>query len=388
MAYSVSKIESINDFRDLKSRWDQFVKDKKLHHPFLEHDWFELWFEHFKDKHKLLILILKDEDEMKAMCPLMLTDENIRGFLVKKIELIGNIYSPIRNILFANQKNKEMKKSAQVLFSFLAAQNDWDIMDLNSLPEEDFEFEMIHDVLREVGLKQKEYFCFHNCYLDNITYSGKEFFNNRPKVIRKDIPYCQRRLGKMGHLEFKLVDNDTTIDRYMDYYYEVYSNSWQQSEDVGPSFHRDLAKLAAHKGTLRLGFLFLDNAPIASQFWLVSNKTAYILKTVYDQKLSKFSPGKILTLQMFMNVIDIDKVAQIDFLYGDDPYKKDWVHNTRARKGILIFNNTIKGRLLAILMLNVLPVVNSSRFLKPLKGKLSDFFHMRTKMIRMLKHMF
>lgn len=38
------------------------------------------------------------------------------------------------------------------------------------------------------------------------------------------------------------------------------------------------------------------------------------------------------------HVIDIDRVAEIDYLIGDDLYKRDWVSCRRERRGLIAFN--------------------------------------------------
>jgi len=124
-----------------------------------------------------------------------------------------------------------------------------------------------------------------------------------------------------------------------------------------------------------LGFLFLNDVVISSQYWIVCDKTAYILKTVYDQNQNKFSPGKVLTLLMINHVIDVDKVMQIDFLHGDDPYKKDWVPKCRNRRGIIIFNKTLKGRILPNLLIGILPLIDRSTLLKAIKDKIVKHAH-------------
>ena len=48
------------------------------------------------------------------------------------------------------------------------------------------------------------------------------------------------------------------------------------------------------------------------------------------------------------HVLDVDKVDAIDFLSGDDAYKKNWMTHSRERIKIDVFNsNTLKGRLLS-----------------------------------------
>lgn len=369
MAYSVEKIENIQDFKKLRDIWNELLSNKTSYRPFLDHDWFELWLNHFQNKQKLLILLVKDEYNVKAIFPLVIKNEKFTRIQVNKVELIGNIYSPIRNILIAELCDAEKVKVLSTLFTFLVNSVKWDLIDLNSLPEENFDFTLVDKGLKETGLRSNVYFCYKNWYLDKIRYSAEEYFKSRPKIIRKDVPYCQRRLEKVGRLKFELIKGNNEIDRYIDMYHEVYSNSWQEREDVGPNFHRDLAKLASRKGTLRLGFLFLDNVPISSQFWIVNNQTAYILKTVYDHNQRIFSPGKILTMLMVQYAIDVENIKEIDYLHGDDNYKKDWVPYCRDRKGILIFNKTLRGTILSCLLIRILPVINRSASLKAIKDK-------------------
>jgi CelD/BcsL family acetyltransferase involved in cellulose biosynthesis len=191
--------------------------------------------------------------------------------------------------------------------------------------------------------------------MDEINFSGLDYLKKFNSKFRHDIKYREKKLSKIGNIKFEIVADIDLLDKYIDEYYDVYSKSWQKRERIGPTFHRDLAKMAAKKKRLRLGFLRINNTPIASQFWIVCARTAYILKTVYNQEFKNYSPGKILTLRMFQNVIDEDRVLEIDYLHGDEQYKKDWVTKRRIRKKVIIFNKNIKGQYLKLTTKKVLP---------------------------------
>lgn len=366
--YSIREITDLNEFTKLRTVWDNLADKQGSYMPFLCFDWFKLWLEHFLKDNKLLILLLYKEDEVVTIVPFLIREEKFKGINVRKIELIGNVYSPFRYFLFSELEDQARKEHAAFIFGFFSnTYKRWDILDLNPIPEENDYFDILNMAIKKTGLKYSEYFCFGDWYLDEIDCSGDEYVANLPKKIRKDVPYCQRRLQKMGNLEFKLIKNDDLIDNYMNLYYDLYSKSWQEKEGIGPTFHRDLAKMAAKKGWLRLGFLFLDDSPMSSQFWISCDDTAFILKTVYDQNYNKFSPGKILTAEMMKYVIDIDKVKTVDFVQGDESYKKDWTPKRRERKGIMVYNNNIKGQFLAFLNNNILPIFNKYEYLKKIK---------------------
>jgi CelD/BcsL family acetyltransferase involved in cellulose biosynthesis len=364
-------IKEVNDFtgfNNLAQTWETLSKKQGELNPFLSFEWFKIWLEHFLKNDSLLILLPYREDRILAIVPLLIRQEKIDGIKVKRIELIGNIYSPIRFLLFNSSDIEERENILFYVFEFFTKfYKTWDIINLYPLPEENNCFDLVRMAVNRTKFKPSEYFCFGDWFLDKIELSGDEYFEKLPKRVKKDIAYNQRRLRNMGHYEFKVINNGD-VDHYIDIYYDVYSRSWQERESIGPHFHRDLAKMAARNNWLRLGFLFFNNVAMASQFWLACDGTAYILKTVYDQKFKKYSPGKILTSEMMKYVIDNDQVKTADYIHGDEAYKEDWAPKRRERKGILIYNNNIKGQYLRILNERVSPILNKNKYLKKSKA--------------------
>ena len=372
--YLIKKITDLNEFEKLRTIWDNLAKKQSAYMPFLCFDWFKIWLEHFLKNNRLLILLLYRKDELVTIAPCLIKEEIFKGITARKIELIGNVYSPIRYFVFSELNDEEKIRSLSFIFQFLSKNyRNWDILDFNGIPEENNSFDVLKIAIKQEGLKYIDFDCYGDWYLDGIEYSGDEYFNRLPDKIKKDVSYCKRRLLKLGKYEFKLIKSDVEIDNYMDLYYEVYSKSWQEKEGVGPNFHRDLAKIAARNGWLRLGFLYFGGSPIASQFWISCNGCAFILKTVYDQDHKKYSPGKILTSEMVKFVIDIDKVKTIDYVQGDETYKQEWTPKRRERKNVLIFNNNLKGQYLAFVINKVQPALNKNKYLRSAKERIKRY---------------
>lgn len=99
-----------------------------------------------------------------------------------------------------------------------------------------------------------------------------------------------------------------------------------------------LINLCATKGWLRLGIAYYKEEPIAAQLWIVNHGRAAIYKLAYDEKFANLSPGTILTAHLMQYVMDKDKVYEIDYLTGDDAYKKDWMSHRRERFGLVAYN--------------------------------------------------
>jgi CelD/BcsL family acetyltransferase involved in cellulose biosynthesis len=82
----------------------------------------------------------------------------------------------------------------------------------------------------------------------------------------------------------------------------------------------------------------MDGVPAAAQVWIVVNGTASIFKMAYDERYAKESVGTVLSSLLMERVIDVEKVRVVDYLSGDDAYKRDWMSLRRERWGIMAFN--------------------------------------------------
>jgi CelD/BcsL family acetyltransferase involved in cellulose biosynthesis len=53
----------------------------------------------------------------------------------------------------------------------------------------------------------------------------------------------------------------------------------------------------------------------------------------YDEAFAEYAPGTLLTSHLMEYVIDQDHVTEVDYLIGDDAYKKDWMSCRRGALG-------------------------------------------------------
>ncbi|MFI4982229.1 MAG: GNAT family N-acetyltransferase, partial [Nevskiales bacterium] len=157
-----------------------------------------------------------------------------------------------------------------------------------------------------------------------------------------------RRLDQAGPWQLAIhQESGASLDTAIADFIAVYQRSWKQPEPY-PDFIGSLCRMAAARGWLRLGILSQQDRPIAAQLWLVRNAKASIYKLAYDQAESRFSPGSILTATLMEHVIEQDGVKEVDYLTGDDNYKKDWMSDRRERRGIIAFDpRTLHGLLAA-----------------------------------------
>ena len=77
---------------------------------------------------------------------------------------------------------------------------------------------------------------------------------------------------------------------------------------------------------------------VAAQFWTVEDGTAFIHKLAHVEDSLKASPGTLLSAALFRHVIEVDRVARVDFGTGNDAYKRDWMNRHEPLWHIEAFN--------------------------------------------------
>lgn len=192
--------------------------------------------------------------------------------------------------------------------------------------------------LRAAGYWSDRFFCFGNWYQPVPDGGFGVYWQQRPSALRHSVERGRRRLDHAGAWRIEIHTGDAAgLDVALAAYQTVYAQSWKQPEPC-PGFMPGLVHTAAHEGWLRLGVLWLGEQPLAAQVWLVHGGKANIYKLAYVKGQDRLSPGSILTAALMEHVMDVDGVQEVDFLSGDDAYKRDWMAQRRERVGLVAFD--------------------------------------------------
>jgi hypothetical protein len=198
-------------------------------------------------------------------------------------------------------------------------------------------YQVLLPALRLAGLVPFEFYCFGNWFL-HPPRDWPAFLAGRDSKVRSTIKRKDKKLAQDGGSVEIIVDR-ADLERAIEAYERVYRASWKQQEPY-PRFMPGLISQAAESGWLRLGIVWLKGEPVAAQVWIVANGKAEIYKLAYDEAFKDYSPGTVLTARLMQHVIERDGVSEIDYLVGDDAYKKDWMSDRRERWGIVAYNPT------------------------------------------------
>ena len=193
---------------------------------------------------------------------------------------------------------------------------------LEPVPGEDGSAERLARAFTAAGWKVAAEPCDINHVLPVQGRSFAEYWESRSGPLRTTL---KRKAKKVQTQVLTHFDADVWAE-----YEAIYAASWKPAEDQ-PAMLRAFAKAEGAAGRLRLGVARADGIAVAAQCWTVENSIAYIHKLAHLESRKPLSAGTTLSAALFAHVIDIDKVALVDFGTGDQSYKADWMEAVRPR---------------------------------------------------------
>ena len=307
------------------------------------------WFQNFcstaldpGDEVRIFAIELGNEDQTPVAALMTRYNTLKRQFRTRIVSSLSNFYTSLYEPLYSSSLYSDycFKKLAQ---SIATARPAWDAVNLKWLNPEDPTFFNLQQAFESAGMIVQTYFCAGNWYLPVNGMSYQQYFGSLRSSVRNIAKSKNKKIECTGRARVQILTGLEGLETGITAYERIYESSWKAPEPH-PLFIPGLIRTCAREGWLRLGLVYVDEEPAAAQIWIVANRRASIYKMAYDPRFAKLSVGSFLTTRMMQHALDVDKVDEVDYLTGDDPYKKDWMPLRRERWGILAMNpHTIGG---------------------------------------------
>ncbi len=196
------------------------------------------------------------------------------------------------------------------------------------------------DACKLAGLKPFPFYSFGNWFMQ-VGNTWPQYLASREGTVRSTIKRAGKKFAAEGGT-LELIQGGAELEGAIEAYQKVYAASWKVPEPY-PEFVPGLIRTCAGEGWLRLGVARLKGEPVAAQIWIVAHAKAYIYKLAYHEDYKAFAPGTLLTAKLMEHAMASDGVREIDYLIGDDAYKKSWMDQRRERWGLIAYNPRTLG---------------------------------------------
>jgi hypothetical protein len=296
--------------------------------------WYEAFAHHLLQPHESMTVVALTgaQDRPIGVLPLR-ASSRFRGPLpLRSVCALSNYYTALFGPVFASGTD-EASASRALVVALRQLLPRWNLFDLSPLAPEHPFFEACCRELRSSGCLVQPYFRFGNWYLQVRGRRFADYQESMPGRMRSTLARKSKKLGSRADVSIEIVRIPAEVGPALSAYESVYGKSWKQ-EEPHKEFIRDVVGRFAAAGWLRLGVVRIGGVPAAAQIWFVHRQVASIFKLAYDPAYTDLSVGSVLTMRLMEHVLDVDRVSTVDYLCGDDAYKRDWMSDRRERWGL------------------------------------------------------
>ena len=318
----VAKIESLEEFEKLRPVWDKLIESDEHPTVFKTFEWLNAWWHSFGRDHKLLVLVIRSDDDVVGVAPLMLSERSTFGRRGKTVRFIG---TPEADYCDFIGKDKALVVGHAMDY-LMESDEDWNHIDLSQISERSKSVA----ALREYLAAQRHPYrirVIETCptFLFNGDEQERASFNpKRGKTLRNHFNY----LNRGGSLELTEMHDADRIERhlYSLFHYHVirWSKTATPSRFLDPrhrNFYLRLSRKLAPIGGISLLVLKRQGLPIAYKFNFDYGGTIFHNTPTHSLFYDTRSPGAVIN-DLSRRYYVKKGYHCLDYVRGAQPHKE------------------------------------------------------------------
>ncbi len=156
--------------------------------------------------------------------------------------------------------------------------------------------------------------------------SFEEVLASRSRNFRQQVRRRERKLLREHGLRYRLADDPALLDAHLTALFELHAARWGKGGSTAftadrQAFHREFARLALHKGWLRLWVAEVDDAPVAALYGFRFAGSELYYQSGRDPAWDRYAVGFVLLTHAVRAALE-EGVSEYRFLRGGETYKQ------------------------------------------------------------------
>lgn len=322
----IKEIDDIEELERLRPAWNKILGNDNRCSPFTELDFIVSWWSFFKDKNRLFILQILENEKTIGFCPLMITKI---GFY----NIVRFIGFPQANFMDFIIDDEYKKRTIEAIVDYLKSKKMF--FYLSGIPENSKNIELFLEYLKK---KNKSYFVrdIEELFIKIDGQDFDEYYNNRFKSHeRKEMKRRENKLKELGSFIYGYLDKDR-----IDEIFDIHERRWKKKLD-GSRFSdkgvKEFYKYLALKDDLSfktcVNTINLNNRIIAFKYGYECKNKYVSHRICHDDYFSLYGPGKLMTKERVMECF-YRGMDEYNFGTGYSSYKAEWTDGRVRIKNI------------------------------------------------------
>lgn len=326
---------SLATLTGLRDEWDELAE--RLHSPTLEHDWFESCVQAFHDECDLRVAVLRHSGRLLGVAPLVI--DRLRGSRLV-VPGASALYEPGGWIYASTDALGAMTSDVvsmrePVMLQRLLRPSDF----IAALPGRRF-----GSAIRLIRGVQPS-FALH------IEGAWDIYVESLPARTFRKMASIRRRVEReIGPVTVSMsAPRSAEVDEHLNLLTTLEGAGWKGRRGSALAVRPDLRRFfytyahrAAQRGRLRVAVLSLGSRPAAIEVAVEANGRLWVLKIAYDEGLSTYGPGMLLTHASIRRAFDTG-LRSYEFLGVAEAWQERWKPSRREYAAMVLYPLSARG---------------------------------------------
>ena len=341
-------VTDYTEFLALEAAWNDTISRAGVMHPFLRHEWVRTWWDAFGAGRELHVLVVRLDDEIAAIAPLMRESVVMYGVPVRCIRVIHNDHTPRTDFVVASHP----EESYRAVWSSLRDSRDaWDVVQLNQLESGSPTGAAFLQYAAADGCATGVWKSSDSPYL-TLHGTWDEYLNGLSAKFRSNLRNRLSRATKTGEVTLEVLTDREAIRAASSDAWRLEASGWKQTagtaitcEPAVHDFYATLIDRGTEAGWLQLLFLRLGGQRVAVSYGACFERRLFLFKNGYDPAYATCAPFKLLTYFAIRDAYERG-LTEVDFLGDSEPWKLEWTSTVRGHEWLFVFGKSARARLL------------------------------------------
>jgi hypothetical protein len=334
-------------FESLRDAWNEILSGMDRRHFFHMWEWHHSYLACLEpDSNAMQFFLFKKGETPVAIFPLQFATISLGGLKLRALAFPSHNHLLLCDLIC--HRDALHLPLFQALSGYLRNHGEsWDLVQLPHLLEDACAIQIIHNHPSPRFMLKHE----GRCDFMVITGTYDSFLSGISRNLRRNIKRAKQSLDELPGVEFTFTHNGPELEEKLDAFLDVEASGWKGALGSGTAiklhpnlqcFYRMLARELSGSGRVSINTLTADGKCIASQFCLLLDDTAYILKIGYNEDYKRYAPGNLLVDLFVKRGIEEGIIKNIN-LITDAEWHVDWRPNSYDKSTLYLFNTTPAG---------------------------------------------
>jgi CelD/BcsL family acetyltransferase involved in cellulose biosynthesis len=336
----MQEINNFNDFRSIKTEWNNLLNASKDRNIFLTWDWNYIWYKHFHANKELSLLIFIDGSEIQGIIPLIRRKLTFRMINYTIFENMGIPNSDYGGIIVSDNC-KEVTQIFDLFAKFI--KNNKLLVRMDEIPENIKIYKELNNRLsaNDISIFVKQQPLSYCPYL-SLEGSWEEYRRKLNRKFRKDIERNARKFEREnGKIHFRKSSSIEELENDFNIFLNLQrkkrdNKGYPQIKNQEECFLFDIVKNFFANNWLNLSFLEVDGIAISSSLAFEYNNIYYYYLNAFDPSYHSYSIGKVHNFYILNDLFNRG-LSELDFMRGDEAYKSIWTPSRRINERIIAY---------------------------------------------------